>query len=76
MWKEDRLSFTDKPNWDLGVVAHEIAHYVEKKRRGPHPHDAALLRCIEEVLRLILGKYFPEVDIKFERGEWTSFCRL
>jgi len=60
---EDRLSYTNKLDWPVGVVAHEIAHYIEKKISGNLRHNAALLRRIDEVLRIILKKYYPGVKL-------------
>ena len=62
-WKEDRLSYTNRLDWPVGIVAHEIAHYIEKKLSGNYRHNAALLRRIDEVLRIILKKYYPGVEL-------------
>lgn len=73
MWNEDRINFVEN-HVTLGILSHEMAHYVRHKLFGCHRHNEELMDLIEELI-IFLNEYIMTEKDRMGRKLRSSFQR-
>ena len=61
-WKQDRINFIRGGSVKLGIICHEMAHYIRHKLHGCHRHNDALMNLISELLDFLNQYVMNEGD--------------